>query len=108
MTAETEVIARWPRVRSRTRFALAAAPDGSIYVASSGSAGGHVAVRLSIHGGRASLVGFARGLRPILAGAARANRIGLSLGIVERDGRAGVVGHRAVEMDRRGGFDDCF
>jgi hypothetical protein len=113
-TGSASVIATWPRRAPTSRFALAAGPDGSVYLAASGERGAHEVVRFALggvftSGAEPRVIGWAVGARPIVAGSAHASGVGVSLVTEGRDAEAVVRGYRA-ELLRRShrGLDGCF
>jgi hypothetical protein len=103
------VVQQWPRVNGTSRFALTAAPDGTLWIAASGS-NSHVVAWLEPLGSGIRMIGFARGVGVLSAEAARASRMGLSM-IVEGNQGPALIGYRAETLRHmllRGGAGACF
>lgn len=109
-TGELTELARWIHLLPTRRFALAAAPDGSVYLAASPNAGAHAVVRFRVRRNEVTPLSFALGARSIVAGMAHASSVGASIAVDALVGGADVVGYRAEQMRPIGprGFGDCF
>lgn len=103
------IVHQWPRVNDTSRFVLTAAPDGTLWIAASDSKS-HVVAWIEPLESEIRTIGFIRGAGALLAGAARASRMGLSM-VVEGNQGPEVIGYRAEvlrQMELRGGADACF
>jgi hypothetical protein len=108
-TGQLTELGRWPHVLPTTRFILAAAPDGSVYLGASGERSAHAVVRLRVGDDSLRALSYALGPHPLARGA-HASSVGVSLVIERSDGRHELIGYRAEHMRAVGrrGFSDCF
>ncbi len=85
-----DVLRDLPRLRRSSRFALAPAPDGTLYLIASDEET-HVVIRLSIHGDDVQALGVAAGRGALAPGQARAHEAGLTVLTVDRRDRPFAV-----------------
>lgn len=95
-----EVVGSWPRGLRDSRFGLASAPDGSLYLVASRERGlGHVVVRLRLDDGAPTVLGHRVGLGA-LRGTPHADERGVSFPIERRRAGPSIVGVRAASLSR--------
>lgn len=77
------------------RFALAVAPDGSVYLAASPHLGSHAAVCFRVRDGQATPLSYALGAKHVVAGMVHASRVGASVAVDPAVGGEEVVSYPA-------------
>lgn len=107
--AQIDVLRELPHLLGSSRFALAPAPDGTLYLVASNEAV-HVVVRLQVRGDDVRALGFATGRGALAPGQARAHEAGVTVLTVDRRDQPFAIEYGAASFSAatRGWERRCF